>query len=148
MDDKLRCTEYPAGPLGPGELRLLYLEPGQWSDEIHCRLVPAPLSNALTFDACSYAWGTSRRNRSITLDGLPNFAVTDNAFDMLRRLRHRQDCRALWVDALCINQKDLRERQRQVGIMGTIFSRASRCLVWLGEVLDPSDQTIVLDEPW
>jgi hypothetical protein len=38
----------------------------------------------------------------------------------------------LWVDAICINQDDLEERNRQVSLMAFIYSRAQAVLVWLG----------------
>ncbi|KAF7914991.1 hypothetical protein BELL_1115g00010 [Botrytis elliptica] len=39
----------------------------------------------------------------------------------------------LWVNALCINQKDLEERSWQVQMMGRVYAAASRVIVWLGE---------------
>ncbi|KAI0157473.1 heterokaryon incompatibility protein-domain-containing protein [Xylariaceae sp. FL1272] len=39
----------------------------------------------------------------------------------------------LWVDAICINQKDQTETSSQVSIMNQIYSGASRVLVWLGK---------------
>lgn len=38
----------------------------------------------------------------------------------------------LWVDALCINQKDLEERSAQVRQMADIYGKAWRVVVWLG----------------
>jgi hypothetical protein len=38
----------------------------------------------------------------------------------------------LWVDALCINQEDDKERGHQVFQMGTIYSHASQVCVWVG----------------
>jgi hypothetical protein len=40
---------------------------------------------------------------------------------------------ALWVDALCIDQNNLAERGAQVSIMSSIYSIASKVLIWLGE---------------
>ncbi|KAM6513796.1 hypothetical protein FALCPG4_015009 [Fusarium falciforme] len=40
----------------------------------------------------------------------------------------------LWIDALCINQNDERERSQQVSMMDEIYSRASRVLIWLGSL--------------
>lgn len=40
----------------------------------------------------------------------------------------------LWIDQVCINQKDMAERSRQVQLMGAIYSQAVRTLVWLGPV--------------
>jgi hypothetical protein len=38
----------------------------------------------------------------------------------------------LWIDALCIDQENVIERNHQVQQMGEIFSRASNVLAWLG----------------
>ncbi|KAJ4406457.1 hypothetical protein N0V82_010127 [Gnomoniopsis sp. IMI 355080] len=38
-----------------------------------------------------------------------------------------------WIDAICINQADLRERSAQVRIMPQIYSRADCVIVWLGD---------------
>jgi hypothetical protein len=39
----------------------------------------------------------------------------------------------LWIDALCIDQADARERTHQVGIMSEIFGRADQVISWLGK---------------
>lgn len=39
----------------------------------------------------------------------------------------------IWIDAICINQSDMVERNGQVAQMGTIFGRASQTVVFLGE---------------
>lgn len=38
-----------------------------------------------------------------------------------------------WIDALCIDQDDIGEKQRQIPLMGQIYRLAQLCLVWLGE---------------
>jgi hypothetical protein len=40
--------------------------------------------------------------------------------------------RVLWIDALCINQLSIGERNHQVGLMGEIYHGAQAVLVWLG----------------
>jgi len=40
--------------------------------------------------------------------------------------------RVLWIDAICINQDDSRERRTEVIEMGSIYSNAAQVLVWLG----------------
>jgi hypothetical protein len=37
-----------------------------------------------------------------------------------------------WIDALCIDQENVPERNNQVMLMGDIYSQASRVIVWLG----------------
>ncbi|KAG0645851.1 Heterokaryon incompatibility protein [Hyphodiscus hymeniophilus] len=51
----------------------------------------------------------------------------------LRRLRHHEKERVLWVDAICIDQEDDKERGHQVGLMCKIYSKAHQVLIWLGE---------------
>ncbi|KAI0179779.1 heterokaryon incompatibility protein-domain-containing protein [Hypoxylon sp. FL1284] len=44
-------------------------------------------------------------------------------------------CRELiWIDALCIDQDDLKERAAQVALMSLIYKRAKNCTVWLGQI--------------
>jgi hypothetical protein len=51
----------------------------------------------------------------------------------------------LWIDALCINQDDMMERNHQVARMGDIYRNATRVIVWLGrERLDKTRQDDVL----
>src|SRR5690349_15461535 len=58
--------------------------------------------------------------------------VTRNLVEALRMFRRQQIPRALWADAICINQKDLEERSSQVQLMTRIYSEASAVLIWLG----------------
>jgi hypothetical protein len=37
-----------------------------------------------------------------------------------------------WIDAICINQNDMNERNEQVPRMGDIYSMASRVWIWIG----------------
>lgn len=89
------------------------------------------------YEALSYVWGKSSENRTITLDGQKGVPVTDNLYVALRRLRRPDHQRVLWVDALCINQSDVEERNWQVQMMGRIYSTAARVVVWLGDAEDP-----------
>jgi len=68
-----------------------------------------------------------------------------NLFEALRRLRDRQEHPRLWADAVYINQIDSNERTEQIAQMGTIYSSASRTLVWLGEDFDGSDGALCMD---
>jgi hypothetical protein len=40
--------------------------------------------------------------------------------------------RYIWVDAICIDQKNVQERNEQVLIMDGVFSNASLVVAWLG----------------
>lgn len=47
-------------------------------------------------------------------------------------LRHCKSARTIWVDAICINQSDVKERNHQVHIMQRIYTNAASVVVWLG----------------
>jgi len=38
----------------------------------------------------------------------------------------------LWIDALCVDQKDFEEKGHQVKLMGSIYTRAKNVIIWLG----------------
>jgi hypothetical protein len=57
----------------------------------------------------------------------------------LRYLRYVSDERAIWIDALCINQYDTFERNQQVAKMRDIYQRALKVVVWLGAESEDSN---------
>ncbi|KAH7121662.1 heterokaryon incompatibility protein-domain-containing protein [Dactylonectria macrodidyma] len=65
--------------------------------------------------------------------------LTKNCHAALVRMRHPHKFRHLWVDAICINQGCIAERNAQVAMMDDIYRSAKRVLVWLGESDPGSD---------
>ena len=59
--------------------------------------------------------------------------VTNNLHTALHHLRQHDQDRILWIDAICINQNNVRERSDQVSRIGDIFRYAKRVIVWLGK---------------
>lgn len=59
--------------------------------------------------------------------------MTRNLHAALKRLRLPDKPRTLWVDAICINEADLVEKSRQVALMGEIYSKTTRGIIFLGE---------------
>lgn len=45
----------------------------------------------------------------------------------------------LWIDALCIDQKNVQERNEQIKLMAGIYRNCKKLLVWLGVENDGSD---------
>jgi hypothetical protein len=113
-------------------IRLLKLLPGSWEDGICCELEITSLSKQPKYEALSYAWGDKGNSRCITVDGQP-FSIGTMLELALRRLRNSESPRILWVDCLCINQKDVHERNNQVALMQDIFLDTQMVLIWLGE---------------
>ena len=114
-------------------IRLLVLcpEPHPEDHRIQCKLVIEDLESSPHYEALSYTWGVpDDLNFKIWVNGV-HLPVRRNLLTVLRALRRDKD-RTLWIDALCINQEDVRERQQQVGIMGSIYMKAARVVGWLG----------------
>ncbi|WQF85899.1 Putative heterokaryon incompatibility [Colletotrichum destructivum] len=68
----------------------------------------------------------------VLCDGV-EVVVGGELFRALRRLRREDTALRIWVDALCINQRDVAERNEHVKIMGRVYAGAGRTRVWLGE---------------
>ncbi|KAH8165119.1 hypothetical protein CIB48_g3122 [Xylaria polymorpha] len=58
--------------------------------------------------------------------------ITKNLAIVLDYLRYEDKPRILWVDAVCINQENLDEKEQQVKRMGSNYENAQRTIVWLG----------------
>jgi hypothetical protein len=139
--------KYCYSPLPSGsDIRLLRLMPDK--DEaapIQCQLFDYSLqaSNKRThlYEALSYVWGGSEKPLSISVNKY-DLSVTINLHAALLRLRDPFIERIIWIDAVCINQVDLQEQGLQVQHMARIYSKASRVIVWLGEMELDSDQAL------
>jgi hypothetical protein len=128
------------------EIRLVFLNAGQRKDEITASLMVtslrwAPEYRTPEFEALSYVWGDPLITRPIQLNGQA-FQVTENLEAALRRLRHTDRIRIMWIDAICINQRDPREQEHQIGLMRDIFGRCAQCVVWLGEEDDETEKAL------
>ena len=83
------------------------------------------------YSAVSYTWGDPLETEEILLNDkvLP---VRNNLWSLLSSLRRTDEPRRLWIDAICINQSDIAEKNHQVALMGRIYEGAQSVLVWLG----------------
>ncbi|KAI1357290.1 heterokaryon incompatibility protein-domain-containing protein [Xylaria arbuscula] len=132
---------YGTSPLGPNEIRILILLPEAYagsSTDVHCQLLRLDLDatkrcglDRHPFVALSYCWGPIEPKKTIFLNGKEKI-VTPNLYDALIHIRDILSPVSLWVDAICINQGDLEERQCEVQKMGNIYRDATAVLLWLG----------------
>ncbi|KAK7211726.1 hypothetical protein V2G26_018904 [Clonostachys chloroleuca] len=128
------------GPEGPS-FRLLTLQPAQEStDPLRCTVVEQPLLKCDDYEALSYCWGDATDKLPIYCND-QRFEATRSLEAALRHLRRKDDDRCLWIDAVCINQDDISERNTQVLLMRSIYRNASRVIVWLGK--DEHDSQVV-----
>ncbi|KAH7630912.1 heterokaryon incompatibility protein-domain-containing protein, partial [Sordaria sp. MPI-SDFR-AT-0083] len=114
------------------------------------------------FTALSYVWGAPANDDSIIIrcddsrghgnGGTCKIPITRNCRDALVSLRKLHSCSSrnrdsgraneskeaneqvltVWVDAICINQQDEREKPGQIALMGEVYTWASKVWVWLG----------------
>ncbi|KAF2170898.1 hypothetical protein M409DRAFT_18871 [Zasmidium cellare ATCC 36951] len=87
------------------------------------------------FIALSYSWamanGDDSKSRSVVVDGR-RLLVTQNLFEAMLQVRQSYGAVRLWVDAICISQEDIEERNEQVSRMSSIYASAAEVIAWLG----------------
>ncbi|RTE78859.1 hypothetical protein BHE90_006673 [Fusarium euwallaceae] len=123
-------------PLDPStsEIRLLEV-PSDGSED--WGLVTVSLDDNPEYFALSYVWGEMKDVKMIVLRG-QDMEVTPNLASALSRIRSGSlgeastPIKYLWVDAICINQKDSGERAQQVQFMRRIFKSAQTVYSWVG----------------
>lgn len=116
--------------------RVLRILP-QDGDNIACQLEVISLDDdpPPEYYALSYVWGSPSEARCITVNNEP-FLVRRNLWNCLYITRKRQFRDRLWIDAICIDQTCIPERNHQVSVMGDIYRSATRVIVWLGTELE------------
>jgi hypothetical protein len=100
--------------------------------------------NYPAYVALSYAWGRQERFDDIDLNG-SRFPVGKNLWQFLHHMRLRDKHITLWIDAICINQSNVKERNHQVQMMRQIYSNAQSVSVWLGEAGDSRYSNVAMD---
>lgn len=143
------------------EIRLLRLSPDPANSQLCCDVRHFSLSNTPNYMALSYAWrddalysaeilavqnylyvepdmssqspGSSPTNNEKSTQNFRWLPIATNLAAFLKA--HRKSKKSdtwLWIDAICINQKDTDERNLQVLRMSQIYQNAVKVLVWLG----------------
>jgi hypothetical protein len=137
-------------PLNPGATkaaRIIRLYPSAaFGAAICCELIVIGLGEAYlpVYEAISYTWdGQSPSEDHFLMCHDENghykkLLVTRNCEAVLRHVRLEKEVRFIWIDSVCIDQSSNQERSHQVGIMGDIYARAEKVLVWLGEDSNPN----------
>ena len=128
-------TFYQYTPLNKDsdEIRLLTLHEGDFTAGVQVSIHTVPLTpeNPPIYEALSYVWGSTENLTDIKV-GNDCLAVTRNLANALPYLRYKDKPRTLWIDAICVNQQDSKERGHQVKRMADLYRLADRVVVWLG----------------
>ncbi|KAK3307660.1 heterokaryon incompatibility protein-domain-containing protein [Chaetomium strumarium] len=120
---------------GQEQIRILQLLPSvdkhaEVSATFQVESVTQPQHPPPDFEALSYMWGDQTDRVIISLDGHA-FSLSRRLRGTLQDLREATRPRRLWIDAICINQADVEERNQQVKLMRMIYQRARTVLIWL-----------------
>lgn len=113
----------------PGSIRLLQILEARNDGKVRCKLVAGNIHNS-HFRALSYVWGPLSETYDIELNE-KLWKVRKSLYTFLRRAQYNYSNELIWVDALCINQNDITERNYQVSQMGKLYRSAFEVLVWL-----------------
>jgi hypothetical protein len=168
VPDVDKLPDYKYKPLtGANTLRLLRLRPANDANlDIDCELVEFGLPNYnhgagvaiqnglakkrkddiglnqdLSYEAVSWCWGKEMPDQLLRVhdnDQVYAFYISQNLKSALWALRKHNVVRQLWIDAICIDQKNTEERNEQVPKMNRIYGNAKSVCIWLGEADDSS----------
>ncbi|KAH6861032.1 heterokaryon incompatibility protein-domain-containing protein [Alternaria rosae] len=83
------------------------------------------------YTCLSYTWGREDAVCPILLNWRL-FLVRRNLMNFLEVARKKYPGQALWIDAICIDQHSVIERNHQVAQMGAIYTAAKHVIIWLG----------------
>ena len=133
------------------EIRLLEVDQHSDSKIFRCRLTHTSLGDTPPYVALSYTWQNPTHEdddldpptkEAIEVNG-SHLSIPIGLYTSLSYLKG-WGSQLLWIDAVCVNQEDLREREDQVMLMRSIYKQAQTVLVWLGPESDSSNQAMGL----
>lgn len=141
LDESIMAYEYATLQHADSFRLLKLLHSERIAAELHCEIADSRLGLAPEFEALSYTW--DQDVFPVTLNTPSGeLRITENLASALRRFRLAKGPRTLWVDAVCINQASIPERNQQVSIMSSIYQDAKRVLCWIGEADEHTEQAL------
>ncbi|RFU76007.1 het-domain-containing [Trichoderma arundinaceum] len=150
-----------AASRGIFSIRLLHLLPAydaQFNAPLNCHLVETEVAeynpdelepkkievDRVKYQALSYTWGlpvfshllhvydNDRENNLSRQSSAGVIRITENLHAALCTLRRRTKTLVIWIDAVCIDQQNITERNSQVANFPKTYAGATSVLVWLG----------------
>lgn len=132
-------SPYNYKPLPNNKIRILTLHPGTLNDPIiKARIDHVDLNTEPEFSAISYQWESRDLCQKIQIieteeTGDEKYLdITSSLYNVLLHLRRDEEEVCLWADAICINQNDTDERNKQILLMGEIYRSATDVIVYVG----------------
>jgi hypothetical protein len=126
---------------GSNQIRLITILPQELESAMELKLEHVDMNSHPRYECLSYAWGQDDCDRPITIND-SSFLVSSTLHVALEHLRYTSQERKIWIDAICINQTDIAERNSQVAIMRKIYRNATRVVIWIGPATESSEQAM------
>lgn len=138
---------YAYHPLPNGYVRFVEVFCGTTNTPLGCRIFILCLEDALLvpFEALSYVWGQQEPLYDLVCSDVEAsvLRIGPNLRNALLHLRFHPSItikpRLLWIDRICINQDDVKERASQILLMRSIYRKCRQAIVWLGRE-DPNTE--------
>lgn len=138
--------EDPYAPLARDQkqIRLFLLYPKEHKvEEGHGSFLTFTMADHPDYTALSYTWGDPVDLHDLVIALVSNrriLRIRKNLWDFLQQQRSViPQPKYFWIDAICINQVDIQERNHQVSLMKDIYVNAHDVCIWLGHEQDNSD---------
>ncbi|KAF5601881.1 heterokaryon incompatibility het-6 [Fusarium pseudocircinatum] len=122
-------------------IRLLRIIPGTQNAVVSSLMSVVNLDDNPTYKCLSYTWGEpggnetdeiwSKPSQTILING-SEMHIRQNLYNALVALCQYGILGPIWIDALCINQNDIEERNSQVSQVANIYKSSEEVIVWLG----------------
>jgi hypothetical protein len=135
---------YSALPLKDGQIRVLHVEGGSDQSTVDRPLIGqlqvVTLSDNPKFLALSYCWGETKKSDyvheiKLKLDDaqrLVTIKISEAAYKALTDIREHIGSMTIWIDAICINQENIVEKEMQIPLMAEIYTLAKKVYIYLG----------------
>lgn len=147
----------------PRAIRLIMLRKSADDNApLSCDIVETTLAKPASYYALSYTWGSESASEAMAISpegsatvagtSAQDILLTPNCAAALKLLRKRlgYSGTGVWVDAVCINQSNVAEKNVQVTMMADVYSLAKCVVVWVGQQWAPQNtrSLILLSNKW
>ncbi|ETR98227.1 hypothetical protein M419DRAFT_89610, partial [Trichoderma reesei RUT C-30] len=114
-------------------IRVLSIEPGTKGTMVKASMFKLDLNDPQRppYNTLSYTWGEPTIVDQIMVNSKP-IGVGANLFQALQHIRSSESPIDIWIDAICINQTDNKEKAHQVSQMDLVYRLCEQVYIWLG----------------
>lgn len=121
------------------QIRILELQPGSDDEQLREYLSIVDMDGKPEYECLSYVWGDATPRHMLRIHQDKMLMIGDNVHRALIGLRERNKHVKIWIDAICINQNDIKERNHQVQNMFCVYRNSASVRAWLGREHEECD---------